>query len=42
MAKFSLDRNAPPNLAAAEAARLDAMSEQDLMAAARSDPTIRR
>ena len=38
MARFSLDRNAPPKLTAAEAARLDAMSEDDIMAAARSDP----
>ena len=38
MAKFSLDRNASPKLTAAEAGRLDALSEEDLMAAARSDP----
>ena len=38
MARFSLNRNAPPKLTAAEAARLDAMSEDDVMAAARSDP----
>ncbi len=37
MAKFSLDRRAPPKLTAAEAVRLDAMSEDDVMAAARSD-----
>ena len=38
MAKFSLDRKRPPELAAGQAARLDAMSEDDIAAAARSDP----
>ena len=38
MAKFNLDRNAPPKLTEAEAERLDAMSKEDLMTAARSDP----
>ncbi len=38
MAKFSLDLNEPPKLTAAEAARLDAMSEDDIVAAARYDP----
>jgi putative transcriptional regulator len=38
MAKFSLDRKRPPELAAVQAMRLDAMSEDDIAAAARSDP----
>ena len=38
MAKFSLDRSAPPSITAAEAARLDTMSDDDIAAAALSDP----
>ena len=38
MAKFSLDRKRPPKLTAGQATRLDAMSEDDIAAAARSDP----
>lgn len=38
MAKFSLDRKRPPKLAAGQATQLDAMSEDDIAAAARSDP----
>ena len=38
MAKFNLDRKAPPKLTAEQAARLDRMSEDDIAAAARSDP----
>jgi putative transcriptional regulator len=38
MAKFSIDRKRPPKLTAGQAARLDAMSDEDIAAAARSDP----
>jgi putative transcriptional regulator len=38
MARFTLDPNDPPRLSAAQAARLDAMSDDDITAAALSDP----
>src|ERR1700677_1883890 len=38
MAKFKLDPDALPTLAAAEAARLDAMSDDEITAAALADP----
>ncbi len=38
MAKFSLDRKTPPKLTPDQAARLAAMSDDDIAAAARSDP----
>jgi putative transcriptional regulator len=38
MAKFSMDRKRPPNLTAGQAARLDAMSDEEIATAARSDP----
>ena len=38
MAKFSLDRKRPPKLSSGQATRLDAMSDDDIAAAAQSDP----
>ncbi len=38
MANFNLDRKRLPKLTAGQATRLDAMSEDDIIAAARSDP----
>jgi len=38
MARFSPDGNAPPKLTPAEAARLDAMSDDEITAAALADP----
>ena len=38
MAKFSLDRKMPPKLTSDQATRLDAMSDDDIAAAAQSDP----
>ena len=41
MARFSADGNAPPKLSPAEAARLDAMSDDAITAAAHADPDAR-
>lgn len=38
MVQFTLDPNAPPQLTAAEKARLEAMTDADITAAAQSDP----
>ncbi len=41
MARFSADGNAPPKRSPAEAARLDAMSDDAITAAAHADPDAR-
>jgi putative transcriptional regulator len=38
MRRFTLDPNDPPRLGAAEAARLDALTDEEITAAALSDP----
>jgi putative transcriptional regulator len=38
MRRFTLDPNDPPRLTAAEAARLDALTDEEITAAALSDP----
>ncbi len=38
MVRFTLDMNSPPKLSARHLARLDAMTEAEITAAAESDP----
>ena len=42
MAKFSVDRKRPPKLTAGQAARLDAMSDEESLRQRGPTPTIRR